>query len=285
MENLINIFNNREKALIIWALIVLVVLLVNKSFRPPFLAVLKALFASKVAIGLFVMLAYISVVVFAAYEAHFWDISLLKDTIMWVLGTACIMFMNYDKVITERKYFHKVLLDNIKLVVLLEFITNLYVFNLVVELLLVPVLFFIAALLAVSDTKEEYKPVKKALQILLASYGIFVIIFSLVQVVGNFKDFATLYNLKDFLLSPLLTVSFLPFVYFLALYATYEALFTRVDIFLRDRNEELIPYTKRQIFCTCLLNLKKLNRLSKDCATQLMSLKNKSDVVSMTRQF
>lgn len=141
MESLINIWNNREKALIVWILIVLVCIVVSKNLRPSFLSVLKALFARKIAPAMLVMLAYISLVVFAAYKLHYWDISLLKDTVIWGLGTAFIMFMHYDKVNTERKYFKKVLLDNVKLVVLLEFIINLYVFNFVVEFLLVPVLF------------------------------------------------------------------------------------------------------------------------------------------------
>jgi hypothetical protein len=285
MENLINVFNNREKALIIWLLIALVCILISKNFRPPFLSLLKVLFATKIAIALLVMLAYISLVVFAAYTVLFWDISLLKDTIIWVLGTAVIMFVNYDKAIKESHYFKKVLQDNVKLVVLLEFIINFYVFNLVVELLLVPVLFVIAALLAYSGTKKEYKPVKNLLQFLLALFGIFLIIYALVQMVGDFKDFGTINNVKDFLLTPLLTVSFLPFVYFIALYATYEALFTRVNIFLRDQNKELIRFTKRQILRACLFNLKKLNRFSTNCTTQLMSIKNKADIVSLTRQF
>src|SRR5436190_6396194 len=122
MENFINIFNNREKALIIWLLIVLVCILASKNFRTPFLSVLKALFARKIVIALLIMLAYISLVVFAAYSVRFWDISLLKDTVMWGFGTACIMFFNYDKVNTENKYFKTMLLDSVKLVVVLEFI-------------------------------------------------------------------------------------------------------------------------------------------------------------------
>jgi hypothetical protein len=285
METFINILNNREKALIIWVLIGLVCILVNKNIRKSFLSLLKALFARKIVIALFVMVSYISLAVFATYKLHVWDISLLKDTIIWGLGTAFIMFMNYDKANTERKYFRKVLLDNVKLVVLLEFIINLYVFNFVVEFLLVPILFVVIGMLGVSGTKKEYKPVKNLLQIILAIYGIFLIIFALVHVVGDFKDFATIYNIKDFLLSPLLTVSFLPFVYFLVLYTTYESLFTRMDIFLRDQNKELIRFAKRQILRACLFNLKKLNRFSMNYTTQLMSIKNKSDIVSLTRQF
>jgi len=168
---------------------------------------------------------------------------------------------------------------------ILEFIINLYVFNLVVEFLLVPILFVVAALLAYSDSKKEYKSIKNVLQFLLDLYGIFLIIFAIIQVIGDFKDFATLYNLKDFLLAPLLTVSYLPFVYFLVLYGTYDALFTQVDIFLRDQNTELRRFTKRQILHACLFDLKKLNRFSTNCTTQLMSIKNKSDIVSLTRQF
>ncbi len=63
METLINILNNREKALLIWLLLVLVCILVIKSFRTPLLLALKALFISKVGIGLAAMVVYISLVV------------------------------------------------------------------------------------------------------------------------------------------------------------------------------------------------------------------------------
>src|SRR5258706_13713871 len=232
MEPFINFFNNREKALIIWIVIVIVFFLINKNFRPSFLAVLKAFLARKIVTALLIMLAYITLVVFAASSLHIWDVSLLKDTIIWLFGTAVIMFVHYDKALKEKHFFKNVLLDNIKLAVFLQFIINWHVFNLVVEFLLVPVLFFIFALLAVASRKKEYQPVTNILQFLLAFYGIFLLVYALVQVIGNFSNFATLYTVKDFLLSPLLTIAFLPFVYFLALYATYEELFTRVDIFL-----------------------------------------------------
>ena len=225
MDNLINVFNNREKALLIWLVIALVYVLISKNLRPPFFAVLKVLFARKIVTALLAMLAYISLIVFAAYTVHFWDISLLKDTIFWVLGTAFIMFMNTDKVTTEGKYFKKVLLDSVKLVVFLEFIINLYVFNLVVELLLVPVLVVITGMLVDSGTKKEYKLVKNLLQIVLAIYGISLIIFAFVHVIGDFKDFATIYNAKDFLLTPLLTLSFL------RLYTSWHCI-ARTSLFL-----------------------------------------------------
>src|SRR6266568_3750463 len=110
METILTVFTNRELALIIWILIALVCLLVSKSIRPSFLAVAKAFLARKIVTVLLMMLAYISLVVFAAYSLHLWDFSLLKDTIVWCLGTACVMFFNYDKVNTEKKYFKKVLL-------------------------------------------------------------------------------------------------------------------------------------------------------------------------------
>jgi hypothetical protein len=219
MDTILNFFNDREKALIIWLVLVVVFFLISKTFRPTLLSLLKILFSIKIATVLLIMLAYISLMVFAAYAAHLWDFSLLKDTIIWSVGTAGVMFFNYNKVNTEKKYFKKVLLDNVKLAVFLQFIINLYVFNLIVEIILVPVLFIVGALLAFSGTKKEYKPIKTMLQLLLAIYGVSLIIYAILHVVSDFTDFATLYNLKDFLLAPLLTVSFLPFIYFLALYA------------------------------------------------------------------
>lgn len=285
MAFILNFFNNREKALIIWIVIGTVIVLANKAFRPSALAVLKAFFARKIVTVLLIMLTYIALVVFVAYRVHLWNVLLLKDTIVWVVGTAFIMFANYERVANESHFFKNVLLDNVKLAVFVQFIINWYVFNLVVELILVPILFFLAAMLAFASTKKEYKPVTNLMQFLLATYGIFLLIYALVQMVYNFNNFATLYTLKDFLLSPLLTLSFLPFVYFLALYATYEALFTRMDIFMGNRNKELTWFAKRQILRTCLLNVKKLNRFATNYTSKLYAVGDKSDVVSLMNQF
>ena len=285
MQIILTVFNNRELALIIWILIALACLLISKSIRPSFLAVMKAFLARKIVTVILLMLAYISLVVYVAYSFHLWDFSLLKDTIVWCLGTAFVMFYNYDKVNTEKKYFKNVLLDNLKLAVFLQFIINLYVFNIVVELILVPVLVFVGALLAVSETKKEYKPVKNILQFLLAIYGVYLLVFAIVHMVSDFKDFATLYNLKDFLLAPFLTMTFLPFLYFLALYTTYEALFIQLDIFSRDQSKALRRFTKRQIIRTCLFNLRKLNRFSKDYAIEVRRAENKEEVIRLTHRF
>ncbi|MGH7202877.1 MAG: hypothetical protein ACREHC_00350 [Candidatus Levyibacteriota bacterium] len=281
MQIFIDVFNNREKALIIWIVIALVYMLLNKDIRKSFMLVVKAILSKKIAIALAAMLIYISSIVFAAYKVHFWDSSLLKDTVFWIIGTAFVMFINFDKANKDGNYFKKVLVDSLKFVILLEFIINLYVFPFFVELILIPILFFLTAMLVISGTKKEFYPVKKILQTLLAIFGLYLIFYAVTHIFGNFKEFATIENLKDFLLTPLLTLLFLPFIYFLALYSAYELLFVRLDLLMKHNHKRLRQFTKREIFNACLFDLKKLNRFSANSAKQLMSIKNKMDVVRL----
>ena len=284
----VDIFNDREKAIIIWVLILLVWCFAQKSVREnvraPFFSLLKILFVGKIGVGLFAMVSYVSLIVFLFYIVHLWDISLLKDTIYWFLGAAFIMFINISKVTEKSGYFKNVLLDNLKFSIILEFIINLYVFNIFIELILVPLISVIIAMITFSDKKKEYAQVKKILSALLSIIGLCLLFFAFIHVFGDFKDFATVQNAKSFLLPLVLTVTFLPFIYLLALYATYDSFFVRVDIWLKE-NKKLARYTKWQIFRVCHINLKKLNKFSKKSSLELMSIKNRSDVTRLIRQF
>lgn len=232
------------------------------------------------------MVLYVSLIVSLFYKIHLWDISLLKDTILWFLGTAFIMFININKVTVENSYFKNILVDNLKLSVALEFITNLYVFNIFIELILVPIIFFTVAMITIADSekKKDYAQVKQILRVFLTIIGLCLLIFAFIHVFGDFKDFATVQNAKDFLLPLLLTGTFLPFIYLLALYATYESFFVRVDIWLKE-NKELARYTKWQVLRECRINLNKLNKFSKQSSIELMSVKNISDVTRLIRHF
>ena len=79
-------------------------------------------------------------------KIHFWNISATKDTILWTLGSAFGMYFSLNKVAQDENYFNNVILDNLKIVLLLEFVVNLYSFSLPVELIVIPIVSFIVLL-------------------------------------------------------------------------------------------------------------------------------------------
>jgi len=280
----IDTFNNREKAIIVWLVIFLVWALLQKNVRSSFLGVLKALFQKKILTVLVAMLLYVGLVVFIFYKIQFWDVFLVKDTVFWILGVAFILLMNANKATQDKHYFRKILLDNLKLILVLEFIINLYTFNLWIELILVPLLFLIVAMGAVAEFKKEYMPVKKIIDSILSFFGILLIIFALFKIFGDYRGFATTDNLRSFLLPLLLMLAYLPFLYLFTLLMAYENLFVRLDIFLKE-NKTLANFAKRKIFRLCFFDLGKLNRFAKESTSNLLNLKDKNDILSLVQKF
>lgn len=284
MNFYLDLFNNRERAIIIWVLVVLVGALFHKGFRTSIFRVLGILFQKKIAVVLAAMLLYVSLLVLLFYKMRLWDVFLIKDTTFWILGVAFVLLLNADRATRDENYFKKIVLDNLKLILVLEFIVNLYVFSLWVEIILMPLLFVIIATGAVAEMKEEDISVKKVIDSILAILAVFLTIFALISILRDYQSFATIDNLRAFILPPLLTLAYIPFLYLVALYMAYENLFVRLDIFW-EKDKELVKFAKRRILILCLINLGKLHRFTKGNTQELMRLDNKNDILSMIRSF
>lgn len=256
-----NLFNNREIATAIWLLVIFILMLFNRDLRKSFLDVFKAFFKIKILSPIFFMIAYTAGIVFVLYQINFWNISLLKDTVVWFCFTAIVLCVNLVTSETDQNLFRKVIVDTIKIVIIIEFIVNTYTFSLAVELVLIPVVTFIAILGVFAKTDEKYSSVAKLTNGLLIIIGIVILIFSISNVVSDYKNFVSLDTLRKFLLPPLLTILFLPFIYFMVLFSTYEQLFVQLNLGY-EKSKKLKRYAKRKIIQHCLLSLKKVKKAS-----------------------
>ncbi|GHO84359.1 hypothetical protein [Dictyobacter formicarum] len=280
-------FNNREKAIIIWFCILLVWSLSHKSVRGsikgPVVTIVKILFSLKIGIPLLLMGGYVILIVFLFSRLNLWDVSLLKDTLLWFFGSACIMFGNTSKAGQDSKYFKNAIVETVKFSVFIEFVVNLYVFNIFIELILVPILSFIGVMLVIPGEGVGYTRAKKLLNGLLIIVGLGMLIYALIHIFGDFQHFATVENIQEFLLPIVLTFAFLPFMYCLTLWARYEQLFTSVDMW--GHNKALAGYIKWKLFGKYLLNLNKLNRVFKQCSVDLIAAKDKQEVTTILGRF
>ncbi|MFP4514385.1 MAG: hypothetical protein ACLFNO_00005 [Parcubacteria group bacterium] len=277
-------FNTREIAIILWLLIFIIWILFQKDIRNSLFSVLKSLLQIKILSVIIVAIVYNGLIILFLAKIGIWEWMLLKDTIYWFIAVAFVLMMNTNKVNQEKGFFIKILEDNLKIILVLEFILTLYTFNLIAEIVLVPILVFIGAMIAVSELKKEYLPVKKLFDFVLSLIGVFFIIFALGKVFGNFHNLATSANLKTFILPPLLTFAFIPFVYFFALIMSYETLFVRLKIFNKG-NPKLIKFTKQKIICCCHLNLSRLNCFAKESTQDLMKIGSKDDVIKIVKKY
>ncbi len=203
------------------------------------------------------MFLYIGAITYLLHRINLWNISYLSDTIIWILGVAFVLFINISHA-REDDYFQKAIVDNIKLVVFIEFVTNLYVFNLWVELILVPVLAILGALLGVASARPEYKRVESLIAPIVGLIGVGFLAYAVYNMIVDFKAFLSMQNLLTFLMPLILTILFLPFVYILAVYVIYDLIFMRIKNLAT--NSKLANYAKWQTLFVFHFNLRALNK-------------------------
>lgn len=278
------LFSNREKALVMWILVFLTWGLSRREIAKSILDVLKALFQRKILIVLAAMVVYIGSEVWLFHRIGLWKANLMKDTVFWTFGTAFVYVVNANQATEKEHFFRKIVLDSLKLVLVLEFLVNFYTFNLWIEIILVPLIFTLVGMRTIADTNEEYQPVKKATDTILAVFGIAFLVFAMIRFLGDPDAIATSDSLRMLILPPALTLAYLPFLYFLALLMAYESLFVRIDIFLKG-DKSMARFTKQRILVLCHVDLGKLNRFARDNTPKLRKLKDKNDVMSMIRNF
>lgn len=259
-DSVIKNLSNREAAIAIWILGGLVWAFTQNKIRKSLLLVFKSFFAWKLTISYLVMFSYIAIMLLVLHIVDLWSMAQITTTILWVVCVGFVMLFENSKANYE-SFFRNSIKDNLKVLVILEFLINFYVFSLWIELLLVPVFGILGGMLGIAASNKQYEAVQKSLNNVMVIIGTSFIVYALYMTVFDFKNLFTLNNFESFILPILLTIMFLPFVYFLALYANYETLFIRLHFLVRDKS--LLIYVKKKTILAFRLNLWSLNNWSK----------------------
>ena len=274
-KNMLDFLNTREKATAVWLTIFFIWALSDSNVRCSILDLLKIFFNKKIFTLWIAMLAYIALGVLGLKNVGLWDISISKDTILWILGPAFASFVNINRSTLGNSYFKEAIFDNLKLVAVLEFILNLYTFSFPVELFLVPFISFVAALEIFAGTRAEYRQVNKFLKFVLVLVGFFLLTFSIRYIVFNMQNFLTFENLRSFLLPLILSIILVPYIYIMALVMQYEILFVRINI--ANDNSKFARHAKMKVLTHCHINLSKLTKVARNA--RYPKINEKKDVL------
>lgn len=147
---------------------------------------------------------------------------MLKDSIIWTLFSAFIIMFG---VLTAKEKNHQIKqtsLEAFKLIVIVEFIVNLYSFGFIAEMILLPVLAFIVILIAFAERNPEHKIVANFLNWVLAFWGVFVLYTSVKQIYIHIGDVASKQTALDFFMPIWLTIVYIPFLILVKIYSDWE---------------------------------------------------------------
>lgn len=224
-----SIFNNREIATGVWLVALIAFAACFKVVRTSFAPIPKAVLP----ILLPLILSFIptTLVVWLLAYLNLWDLSVLKETIYWVIGTGIIMFGKFNSVKDLKSLYKQTAKETLALVIVLEFIVWLYVFPLWAELLFVPSVTFIVLLATVAKymKTDGIKLTRKVLNGTQVFIGFVVMLFAFIGFARSPEALFTFKNLELFLLPIILSSTYVPSVYFIALYSKYELVFNRIN--------------------------------------------------------
>ncbi len=266
MNNLFNIFSTREVALVIWFLVFLIFVSRTKDVRHSIVGVIKAFFDRKLIVAFSTLLLYILFIILILSYIGFWDISLLKDTVLWPLFSGIVLFMNINKV-ENVNYFSKLIKDNIKIIAIWEFLFNFYTLSLVWELVFIPIVFMFSVIEAFAEhsskQEESHKKVVALCKNILGLIGLVMIGYVIYRTITEYKLLLSISNLKSFLLPIILTTLTLPYFYALALYMNYESFITVVKHLHRNEDPKISKGLIKATLKYANININTLKRIWK----------------------
>ena len=150
----------------------------------------------------------------------------------------------------------------------IPFITNLYSFSLLYELILLGMLILFSASFAVIDTEPTpqetfHNKTKTVVTIIISIISIFYLGNSIRGIIDNFEELNLLKSIKSMALPSILSSIFVLFNFLYVLYVRYQIIFIRIR-FKKIIKDKIRPYLYLRIILVCNVQLSKIDRFLKD---------------------
>lgn len=234
--------NDREIALLILLGVAVIACFVHPGIRPGLIGVLKAFGRRQILIVIGLLYMFLGLTVWLLHAACLWDWDQLKTTLVWSVVVCIASLMQLNKVEDQPHFFRDWIKDSLKVVAIVEFVVTFYAFPLWAELILQPLLLLIVGTLAVGKSDPKNEPAVKLLNGILSMFGLGLVVYAASMIAANIGSFLTLTTLRDFYTPIVLSIMFVPFIFVLHVYSTYESSFLALRWAIKD--EKLRRYAK-----------------------------------------
>lgn len=248
-----DILNNREIAISICILLFFIwVLSLKADLQKNFLRLFNVIFTTNLIDYFLSIIIYVMSIILILVLIGFWDFSLLKDSVFWLVFAGFPLFMKITELKNSNHFAKEILKRSFKGIIIVEFLSNFYTFNLIIEL-------FLIIFLTLVNILPIFKPdkiLKKFTSNVNMVFGFIVMIYIGYNLYQNTFGFLNLNTLKSFVLPFILTISLIPFLYLVALLDLYDIMYRRMSMDLKEQN--LKWYLKYKLLLSFKFNLKKL---------------------------
>jgi hypothetical protein len=226
--------------------------------------------------------AYVVGAVYLAYRVDLWHVTSGRETLYWFVGVALVLALSATRA-SDLGRFWKLFGRVFKVTLAIEFLVNLYVLPLAVELVVIPLAVLFAGMQVVAERDPKLAHARNVATLILVALGGVAVAFAVTSAARDLGGLFTWVHLEQFVVPIALTVVFAPFVYFVALWSTYEQVFLRLDMYGRDAGS--MKRAKWAMIRVCRLSLTKTGRLSHRFFPTTRSVSPDADIATLARGF
>lgn len=252
-----SILSTREWATLIWGCIFMLYVLCHREIRKSLWNVIVIFFDKKLRILWEIILLYILTITIVFCYLPIWENIYIKDIIIWFLFSGLIYCMNAVSSEADETYIKKILKDNLKFTMILEFFMSTFTFNIWIELAIIPVITIITVMNVIAERKEEYKSVHKLLDSVLAIAGFWIFYETIKIGINEYKQLNIINTLVSFMIPIAYLILIIPLEYALELYSKYELLFLRMT-FKEEKDKKTKIRHRVAIICSCRISVRRV---------------------------
>lgn len=252
-----SILSTREWATLIWGCIFMLYVLCHSEIRKSLWNVIVIFFDKKLRILWEIILLYVLTITIVFCYLPIWENIYIKDIIIWFLFSGLIYCMNAVSSEADETYIKKILKDNLKFTMILEFFMSTFTFNIWIELAIIPVITIITVMNVIAERKEEYKSVHKLLDSVLAIAGFWIFYETIKIGINEYKQLNIINTLVSFMIPIAYLILIIPLEYAFELYSKYELLFLRMT-FKEEKDKKTKIRHRVAIICSCRISVRRV---------------------------
>ena len=278
------ILSTREWATLIWGCIFMLYVLCHREIRKSLWNVIVIFFDKKLRILWEIILLYVLTITMVFCYLPIWENIYIKDIIIWFLFSGLIYCMNAVSSEADETYIKKILKDNLKFTMILEFFMSTFTFNIWIELAIIPVITIITVMNVIAEKKEEYKSVHKLLDSILAIAGFWIFYETIKIGINEYKQLNIINTLVSFMIPIVYLILIIPLEYILELYSKYEVLFLRMT-FKEEKDKRIRLHHRTAIFRECNFSVRKILLFQREYMIQMYALMKEDEFNQLMQKF
>lgn len=279
-----SILSTREWATLIWGCIFMLYVLCHREIRKSLWNVIVIFFDKKLRILWEIILLYVLTITMVFCYLPIWENIYIKDIIIWFLFSGLIYCMNAVSSEADETYIKKILKDNLKFTMILEFFMSTFTFNIWIELAIIPVITIITVMNVIAERKEEYKSVHKLLDSILVIAGFWIFYETIKIGINEYKQLNIINTLVSFMIPIVYLILIIPLEYILELYSKYEVLFLRMT-FKEEKDKRIRLHHRTAIFRECNFSVRKILLFQREYMIQMYALMKEDEFNQLMQKF